>query len=215
MKRYKYPRTYHIPESQGITSDDKIHHNIDFFAGKDIVITEKRDGENTTIYNDGYLHARSIDSKNHLSRNYLKNIIVPKVLGNIGDNLRICGENLFAKHAIHYDDLVDYFEVFAIYDLDKCLSWKETKELVELLDLTLVPVLYEGKFSKSIIKDIIHGMNFEKQEGFVIRTQEGYEWDRLNYGCPAIAKYVRANHVQVDSDHWMNSKIIQNKLYED
>ncbi|MFA6199127.1 MAG: RNA ligase family protein [Bacteroidales bacterium] len=215
MQRYKYPRTYHLPNSPGATSDDKVHQNVSFFEGKQIVITEKRDGENTTIYPDGYLHARSIDSKNHPSRNYIKNVIVPKIQGNIDDKLRICGENLFAKHAIFYNDLVCYFEVFGIYSWARCLSWHETEELVDLLDLQLVPVLYKGLYTKNIINETIEQLDFNRQEGFVIRTEDSFEWDRLNYGCSAIAKYVRKGHVQEGSDHWQHSQIIQNKLITD
>lgn len=36
-----------------------------------VVITEKMDGENTTLYRDG-LHARSLDSRHHPSRNWVK-----------------------------------------------------------------------------------------------------------------------------------------------
>ena len=41
MKRYKYPRTLHLPNSKGVTSDDKIIDTIDYFSDKLIVVTEK------------------------------------------------------------------------------------------------------------------------------------------------------------------------------
>ena len=59
--KYKYPRTYHLPFSKGYTSDDKVLKNDLHLIGKEIIITEKMDGENTSIYNSGF-HARSIDS---------------------------------------------------------------------------------------------------------------------------------------------------------
>ena len=67
MSFIKYPRTFHVPWSLGKTSDDKVLKSADHFVGKEIVITEKMDGENTSIYKEG-LHARSLDSKRHESR---------------------------------------------------------------------------------------------------------------------------------------------------
>ena len=50
----KYPRTYHLPYSPGTTSDDRILHGEWFkhYEGKEIVITEKLDGENTAMTRD-------------------------------------------------------------------------------------------------------------------------------------------------------------------
>ena len=55
MERIKYPRTYHLPYSQSKT-DDKTLSNDDQFKGMEVVVTIKMDGENTTIYPDGYIH---------------------------------------------------------------------------------------------------------------------------------------------------------------
>ena len=62
MDRIKYPRTPHFPWSPGATDDDKILQDLSVFDKQPVVITEKMDGENTTIYADGYIHARSLDS---------------------------------------------------------------------------------------------------------------------------------------------------------
>jgi len=53
--RYKYPRTFHFPESPGAMNDDRILDPIESYAKWDheVVITEKRDGENFSGYNDG------------------------------------------------------------------------------------------------------------------------------------------------------------------
>lgn len=50
--RYKYPRTPHLPWSPGATKDDVRCINTEIFTGKRVVITEKMDGENTTLYSD-------------------------------------------------------------------------------------------------------------------------------------------------------------------
>ena len=66
--RVKYPRTAHLPWSPGATADDIYQGKLSSFEGKYVVVTEKMDGENTTLYRD-YMHARSVDSRFHPSRN--------------------------------------------------------------------------------------------------------------------------------------------------
>jgi len=39
--------------------------------GREVVVTEKMDGENTTMYCDN-IHARSIDGRHHPSRDWVK-----------------------------------------------------------------------------------------------------------------------------------------------
>ena len=53
----KYPRTPHLPWSPGATADDRVHTDLAGLEGREIVVTEKLDGENTTIYRD-HVHAR-------------------------------------------------------------------------------------------------------------------------------------------------------------
>lgn len=208
MNRTKYPRTYHIPQSPGATSDDKILSSLDHFKDKKVVITEKRDGECTTIYSDGYLHARSIDSNNHESRNWIKSCVVPIIQNQVHESLRFCGENLYAQHSIPYYDLTSYFEVFSSWSNDVCCHWEDTVAECNRLGLTTVPVLYQGVFDNNIIKTIISNMDFEKQEGFVIRIVDSFHISQFQYN---VAKYVRKNHV-ITNEHWMHSQIIPNKL---
>ena len=59
-QRLKYPRTLHLPWSESITSDDKVMKSIDSLLNKNVIVSLKMDGENTTLYTD-YIHARSID----------------------------------------------------------------------------------------------------------------------------------------------------------
>ena len=44
--RYKYPRTYHTPDSEKSSDDDKRHKTDDHFINQDVVVTIKMDGEN-------------------------------------------------------------------------------------------------------------------------------------------------------------------------
>lgn len=201
MTRYKYPRTPHLSWSPGFSGDDIILAD-NIFSGNEVVITEKMDGENTSIYCD-YIHARSINSGKHPSRDWV-NSLWGSIKKDIPEGYRICGENLYAKHSIKYVDLESYFYVFSIWNGDNCLSWKDTVEYCSLLNLSHVPILYEGIFSE----DILPTLDFNKQEGYVIRLKEGFSL--MDFGT-SVAKYVRKNHVQTD-EHWMHKKVEKNLL---
>ncbi len=206
-ERYKYPRTPHLSFSPGVGGDDiKLDSNI-IFANSQVVVTEKLDGENTTLYPD-YIHARSLDSRHHPSRAWVK-ALQASISNDIPNGWRICGENLYAKHSIAYDNLTSYFYVFSIWNQDNyCLSWSETQEWSEILGLELPPVLYEGLWNKNKIKNIAENLDLDKQEGFVVRNVEQFHNDNFKSN---IAKWVRSNHVQTN-EHWMYRDVIPNKI---
>jgi|SRR6056297_2581739 len=199
---YKYPRTIHLPWSEGVSSDDIKTFDDSFFHGKKVVVTEKMDGENTTLYNN-YIHARSIDSIDHESRHYVKNFwngikyLIP-------DNIRVCGENLYAKHSIYYNNLSSYFLCFSVWLNDKCLPWDKTRNFCSDINIDIVPVLYEGIYDKEKIKSLFDN----NMEGYVVRLYDSF---LINDFHKCVAKFVRKNHVQTDK-HWMRQKIIKNKL---
>lgn len=202
----KYPRTYHLPYSEGATSDDKTLRDDSIFTGKKVVVTEKMDGENTTLMKTS-LYARSVDSKNHISREWIKNYH-SKMCYNIPDKFRICGENLYAKHSIYYDSLESYFLSFSIWDENNtCLAWDNFIEWCNLLDVAPVPVIYRGLYDVSKIFESYNKIQREK-EGFVVRLEEGFNFKDFS---KSIAKYVRKNHVQTEK-HWIFSKIVKNEM---
>ena len=206
MSPTKYPRTYHLPWSGGISCDDKVIDNINHFNDKRIIITEKMDGENTTLYNN-YYHARSIDSRNHISRNWVKSWW-SSIKHNIPESFRICGENLFAKHSIEYSDLSSYFLCFSIWENTTCLDWDNTKLWCELLEISMVPILYDGIFNIDVITQLQSKMDFNKQEGYVIRIADEFNITEFKY---SVSKYVRSGHVQTDK-HWMTTQLENNLL---
>ena len=207
MQRYKYPRTYHFPFSPGRSSDDKIFNDYEqYFKGKEVVITEKMDGENTTIYND-MCHARSINSAHRDYHSWLLNY-ARSFQYMLNDGERVCGEYLFAKHSIYYENLPSYFMVFSIWNGEQCLSWEDTVKRCEELNLITVPVLYKGIYDENKINEAIKEVVNRNGEGIVMRLTSGYSYDNFNN---SIIKYVRANHVQTD-EHWSNQQIIKNEL---
>lgn len=203
----KYPRTLHLPWSQGITSDDKVCKSLKHFDGRQVVVTEKMDGENTTLYRDG-LHARSLDSKGGVERDWVKQFW-SSFKHEIPENWRICGENLWARHSISYDNLISYFYGFSVWDeKNYALSWKDTLEVFNTLNLTPVPVLYEEIFDELTLKKLANSLDLEKSEGYVVRLENSFPY--LEFST-SVAKFVRAHHVQTDK-HWKSQILIPNSL---
>lgn len=204
--RVKYPRTFHLPFSPSRTAEnERTIHSLQSFKGKEVVITEKMDGENTTMYRD-YIHARSMDYTPHPSRDYVKSIW-GNISHDIPNNYRICGENLYAKHSIHYQNLSSYFQVFGVWDRLICLSWRETAEWANLLGLDTVKVLYIGVWNENIVKTLAEN---ELHEGIVVRVAKEMHIREWKHSC---AKWVRANHVQTHG-HWMRQQVVPNLLEE-
>jgi hypothetical protein len=205
----KYPRTMHLHFSSKVTEDDRILDDASCFVGKRIIVTEKFDGECSTLYAN-YMHARSIDGENHPSRNWLKGFH-SKMGYNIPEGWRVCGENVYAKHTIYYDNLDTYFYVFSIWDQrNNCLSWDDTIEWSQLLDLQLVPVIYDGIWDEKIVKGFC---NDDKREGFVVRIADGFSYGEFR---KFVAKYVnpifKDKLNEEDTYHWRYSAMTLNRL---
>lgn len=193
--------------------DISVKKNSNFFANNILV-------HNCTMYNDK-LHARSLDTDKHPSRDWMKDLFYTNIAyqNKIPEGWRVCGENMFAKHSIHYKDdraLDTFFEMFSIWnDKNICLSWEETEEWSELLELKLVPVLYKGIWDMDVIEDLnkmIDDMNKDvaKIEGYVVRLSRAYHYSEFKKVC---GKYVRKDHVHNHGKtiHWKNNWI-QNEL---
>ena len=203
--RIKYPRTLHLPWSESISSDDKVLESVEVFLGKRVVVTEKMDGENTTLYSD-YIHARSLDSRHHISRDWVKGLW-SSIKHNIPEGWRVCGENLYARHSISYNFLESYFLVFSIWDGMLCLGWEDTISYSLMLGLRTVPILYIGEFSESVIKGLWRGRN-SNSEGYVVRLHESFNYSEFS-NC--VGKFVRQNHIQT-GDSWSSSEVVKNSL---
>lgn len=211
MTLAKYPRTFHFPWSPGATSDDKVLWSTEHFVGRQIVVTEKMDGENTTIHSNGHCHARSLDSKSHPSRAWVRGLAAD-VGRNLPEGWRVCGENCFAKHSIAYTGLDSYFLAFSIWDdRNVCLAWEDFVEWCDLLGLKHVPVLYRGQWDTLKVYDCYTGVSQqggETQEGYVVRVAEAFEFEKFS---TSVAKFVRKDHVQTD-EHWLNQPLTPNKM---
>lgn len=195
----KYPRTYHLPCSPGATNDDRFM-DTSVLEKCIVIASEKLDGENTTIYRDGF-HARSLNYKYNKTRDIISRwhaMIAPR----IPEGVRICGENISYKHSISYKDMDHFFYVHSVWSGNRCLSVMETIEYCHVMGLRTV---YDDvSFSQGEYKTTLdHTLHMVEEcprecEGFVIRAIRDFRMDEFH---DLVGKWVRPNHVQTD-EHW-------------
>jgi hypothetical protein len=207
--RIKYPRTPHLPWSPGASADDVSLSDTSRFDGLEVVVTEKMDGENTTIYAD-HVHARSVDSAHHPSRSWVK-ALQAQLRPHIPAGFRLCGENLYAEHSLHYGELPSYFLLFSIWDESNyALSWDDTEQWAALLELSTVPVLYRGLWDEACARELSLSLDPLTREGLVVRRAAAFPFAEFG---EAVAKWVRPNHVTTD-EHWLSRPVRPNGLKE-
>jgi hypothetical protein len=114
---------------------------------------------------------------------------------------RVCAENLYAVHSIKYEDLPGYLLGFSIWnERNECLSWDETVEWLTLLNMPIVPVLYDGIWDEAKIKTLYNEKtDRDTHEGYVVRVADQFEYKNFK---TSVAKFVRSNHVATQK-HWM------------
>lgn len=207
--RVKYPRTHHLPWSPGVNDDDRVLEALDAFVGERVIVTEKMDGENTSVYRDG-LHARSVDGRSHPSQAWVR-AFGARVGAELPEGWRLCGENLYAKHSIAYSELPTYFMGFSLWnDRNRCLSWDDTQEWFGLLEVVSVPVLFDGIFDEKAIRALYNEKkDWGLREGYVVRLAREYGYGEFRR---CVAKFVRKGHVQTAA-HWKyGQRIVPNGL---
>jgi len=203
---YKYPRTFHLDCSPGVQSDDKIFPDMSVLKKHRFVMTEKMDGENTTLYRDK-MHARSLNYRHNYTRDLIRSYHA-LIKYDIPQGWRICGENLSYVHSIEYKELPHYFMVFSVWDSNNnCLSWEDTKSFCSDRGIYMVPEI--GKDFTGTVEDTARlFMEYEKNkecEGFVLRNQDAFSYEDFGKN---VFKWVRENHVQTD-EHWLKNAIPQ------
>lgn len=204
----KYPRTHHLPWSPGLTDDDRMLKSTEHFEGRRVIVTAKMDGENTSMYRE-HIHARSIDSRGGEDRAWVKNFWA-SICYEIPEDWRICGENLWAEHSIHYTGLESYFYGFSVWnERNVCLSWDDTTEYFSLLGITPVPVLYDGIWEEGKVRAIEKDLVWERDEGYIVRLADAFPYADFK---KSLAKFVRKGHVQT-AKHWRQGRaFIPNEL---
>jgi len=201
----KYPRTPHLPWSLGRSKDDMVLPDAPFDPEEIVVVTEKLDGENTTMYAD-HIHARSLEGGYHWSRTWVKNFWANSISYQIPTGMRIVGENMAATHSIKYDNLKSYFYGFGIWQDNVCLSWDETLENFDILGITPVPVIAHTRFGD--LDEFFQTWQDDDREGYVVRKSGSFI---LSDFQKSVAKYVRADHV-TNRTHWRVGSIDKNRM---
>ena len=200
----KYPRTYHLPWSESVTSDDRISKSVESLLNKDIVITEKLDGSNTSITKGG-VYGRSHadftknpwDAKSWEIWNLIKN--------DLSDGVYLFGEGMYGIHSIEYTNLTSYFYIFGVRDNNIWISWNDVEEYSYLLDIPTVPVLFKGVVnSEKELKELTEKLVSQpsalggSREGIVVRNAGIFHNDDF---AKNVMKWVRKGHVNTD-EHW-------------
>ena len=101
----KFPRTSHLPWSDGCTSDDKIIPNLDDLLNQNVVITEKLDGENCLDF------STRLQTPNG-------EILLGDLCSSVYDDIKVLGYNFET-------DKIEYCDVLGKKIGKRCDDWYE------------------------------------------------------------------------------------------
>jgi len=197
----KYPHTPILPWSPNhlYDTDDEFHQDVKCFENKNLIYTEKLDGE-CTVCTKTIIHARSEDGYGKPWQHYMKRFY-SNFCYNIPEGMQICGECVYAVHSIEYSKLPSCFFVFAIIVDGTSLSWKEVEEWSLMLGLDTVPLINDAP-NKIVDIPIPKQSTFgDICEGYVIRNSDSFSMTEISLN---IGKSVRKDHVKTDI-HWTNT----------
>ncbi|QNE07143.1 RNA ligase family protein [Croceicoccus marinus] len=188
----KYPRTYVLPWSQEIGVGDRPMASLDLLAGGDVIVSEKMDGENVSLYRD-FLHTRSIARIPHESRIWL-DAFWDRVRYRIPADWRICGEYLFVSHTVRYCSLPSYFLAFSVWnDRNICLSWNDSMAFLADAGIAPVPLLYRGQLDRHAIHAAWEKGGNPSSEGYVLRSAGRIAYRDFRR---LAGKFIRSGYVQ-------------------
>ncbi len=224
MNSPKYNRTFHLPWSEGCSSDDKKATSVSSLINSEIIITEKLDGSNCCLERDNCFARTHAGPPTHPSFDVIK-AKHARTKHLIPEGYQFFGENLFAQHSIHYNKLPAFFMLFAIRVLngtdksgEKAVfweSWDTLRLFADELELEMVPVLFDGKVSsEKELKELTQHLMTQPsicgdtREGVVVRTTGQFVDHEFSNN---VMKMVRKDHVQT-GDHWSHKEIVKNKL---
>lgn len=223
---HKYPSSRHLlplywQSTRGTAEertgrDDTGLTSTESFIDVPLMITMKMDGSNAMLVKDDNepVRARNGSDAEHESFDYLKQEYWSRnVYENLPGYLQVFGENMYAKHSIHYgcphDDcdgcdlrnqgpaVDDVFLVFGVYDTryDLWLSWPEVEMVANDIGFPTVPVVTgaTGGFgkdadisSKNFNEFICGGITFpDNSQSWVERTTELAE-EMVSWGHEGI-----------------------------
>lgn len=209
MEKFKYPSTPHLPGSGSMTKDDSSA-SLETLkllqSGIELVVTEKMDGGNISLYRDDF-HARSLDAKAQ-PWDFAAKAKWAEIRYSIPYDMRISGESVHARRSVAYDDLPGPILVFGVWRDRQLLSWNDTEAITHDLGLPTVPVIYRGAdFNGALEAWRESGRTVDDSEGFVVRDAGPYSSDDF---ALHMAKWVRANHVRTSAEWRKHSDFDRN-----
>lgn len=246
----KYPSSRHLlpvywhsavgTAEERTDRDDTGHTTVEPFLDIPLVATVKMDGGNAMLVADDEepVRARNGRYADHVSFDRLKREYWDRdVYSVLPGHLQVFGENLYAKHSIHYgcdcetpcDDVGpavdDVFEVFGIYDTryDIWLGWPEVEEWADRIGFPTVPIMREtiddasgGPFEREDefctgIEDLARRVISEGHEGLVVRSRLPFHYGQFP---ERLGKYVRVGHVTDGETHWSKRDVVPNVIDE-
>jgi len=213
----KYPSTKHVPWGKKVDEDDEVLSSMEHFYGREVVVSEKMDGEGDATYWNGDFHARSLNARKHPSQAWVKNLL-SQVTPQMPSGWRLYGENVCALHTLRYDNLPTYFFVYQVYDENNvCLSWDDMTYFLDSIfcfpKLMTVPVLYRGIYDEEKIKACYTGKSTFGliQEGYVVRAANAFKFEDFDQN---MAKFVGPDFKRSikDSTFWWSKPFVPNGL---
>jgi ATP-dependent RNA circularization protein (DNA/RNA ligase family) len=213
----KYEKTYRllVPQYPEVKGKDHYLNKKEaraLMTGK-LVVTEKMDGSNVGVIGtagDPVLQKRAslVDASEHNQYNLFKAWAQTKnkVLRALPKKWIVYGELMFTVHTIQYDKLPDWFLVFAIWDGQEYMPWKEMIKSTKAAGLHTVPFIAEGYFDRATIVDELmpkmSAYGNEEAEGIVV----------YNYKKQMRGKIVKPEFVKRHTHNTKWTSTGQNKL---
>lgn len=212
----KYFRTPHLPWSQSVTRDDRTLHDLSGLIGVEVVITEKLDGSNICLTNTDVFARSHSGTPIHPSFDALK-AFHARQKHQIEGGVSIFGEWCYAVHSIQYDAINELVpHIFGVRDdaTGFWLDWEFVELFAQTIEAPTVPVLFKGVLEdEAQLRAVTEALataastvGHTMREGIVIRVADMFSFKGNT--PKQVAKWVRANHVQPNVEHWM-SKVVQ------
>lgn len=204
----KFPSIPYLSISPDVDQNDPVTNFT--LNGKNIVITEKMDGENCCMYNGKvfartHSHEATHESFTPIKQMYKQKILPMNEVYNIPNRYMLFGENMTGIHSITYDKLENYFYLFGVFDTDShvWLGWDQVEKVARDIDVPTVPVIFRGVLCEEKIKILMDKKiktisicsTVVGPEGFVVRNSHAFVNNEFSTN---ISKYVRHNHKQTD-----------------
>ena len=169
--RTHYPRTPHLPWSPGVTPDDvRAGGSVRAAPGARSWSPRSSTGRTPPCTRTACTRVRS--TRRTIPRGRGSRVSRAGSVARIPAGWRVCGENLYARHSLAYEDLDSWFYGFSVWDGEHCLDWDRTVTLpAGLGDARSRAVLWRGVFDERALRRL--RLDTARQEGYVVRTVDG------------------------------------------